>query len=79
MSNRLVVHTTPQIPLRTLLEDSQERRVVVHYEEDADALRDSHGLNIRSGVSLTKSLIIKGTLILKIRQNETTTVSLLTN
>ena len=79
MSNRLIIHTTPQIPLRTLLEDTEERRVVIHYEDNTDALRDAQGLNIRRGSSLTKSLIIRGTLILKIRQNETTTVSLLTN
>lgn len=79
MSNRLIIHMTPQIPLRTLLEDAEERRVVIHYEDDTDALRDAQGLNIRRGSSLTKSLIIRGTLILKIRQNETTTVSLLTN
>ncbi len=78
MSNRIVVHTTPQIPLRTLLEDTEERRVVVHYEDDTDALRDTQGLNIRQGESLTKSLITKGTLIVKIRQNEETTISLLT-
>ncbi len=78
MSNRIVVHTTHQIPLRTLLEDTEERRVVVHYEDDTDALRDTQGLNIRQGESLTKSLITKGTLIVKIRQNEETTISLLT-
>jgi len=52
--------------------------VVVHYEDDTDALRDTQGLNIRQGESLTKSLITKGTLIVKIRQNEETTISLLT-
>ncbi len=79
MSNRLIIHTTPQIPLRTLLEDAEERRVVIHYEDDTDALRDAQGINIRRGSSITKSLIIKGTLILKIRQNEATEITLLTN
>ena len=79
MSNRIVVHTTPQIPLRTLLEDTEERRVVVHHEDKTDVLGDAQGLNIRQGESLTKSLITKGTLIIKIRQDEATTVSLLTD
>lgn len=79
MSNRIVVHTTPQIPLRTLLEDTEERRVVVHYEDDTDALRDAQGINLRTGNSLTKSLIKTGTLTVKIRQNEETTITLLTD
>ena len=79
MSNRIVIQTTPQIPLRTFLEDAEERRVVIHYKDDTDALRDAQGINIRQGSSLTKSLLIKGTLILKIRQNEATTITLLTN
>ena len=71
-------HSHPDDPSDPL-EDAEERRVVIHYEDDTDALRDAQGINIRQGSSLTKSLLIKGNLILKIRQNETTTITLLTN
>jgi len=79
MNRRIVVHQTQQDAPRTILEDAEERRLVVHMASEKTILLDADGGNIRQMPNETKSLIQTGTGIVKIRQEKSRTITLITD
>ena len=79
MNRRLIIHTTDEDALTAIREDAGERRVVIHETDAPAVLRDAQGINVRQASASTSSLIVPDVPIIKIRQNEATTITLLTN
>ncbi len=78
MIRYLVLHTGGFKRLTASLEDSEEKRIVVHTEIPQQVSRDSSGLSVTKAVTESKSLIITGTQTITIRQNDPETIKLIT-